>query len=135
MPLGDRGDGSKVEGVEDGLSKLNEVLDRIEAQDAGLHTIPDDIPLMEIADRVVRGKLKLSREQMRLLIELLPYHAPKLMAVANVTEGSFAKLLDAAIARSQPKLIELHAEAPIEPEPTEHSASELKGPMSQLRKY
>jgi hypothetical protein len=97
--------------------------------------IPDDISLMELADRVVRGKLKLGAQQMRLLIELLPYHAPKLMAVANVTEGSFAKMLDAAIARSQPKLLELKPEAPSEPEPTEHSASELKGPMSQLRRW
>jgi hypothetical protein len=34
--------------------------------------ISDDIPLDEIADKVVRGKLKLSPPQMRLLIELLP---------------------------------------------------------------
>ena len=38
--------------------------------------IPDNVSYDEIADRVVRGKLKLSREQLRLLIELLPYWKP-----------------------------------------------------------
>jgi hypothetical protein len=43
---------------------------------------------MELADRVARGKLSL----VAIADELLPYRAPKLMAVANVTEGSFAKM-------------------------------------------
>jgi hypothetical protein len=99
--------------------------------------IPDDLSLMEIADRVVRGKLKLGAQQMRLLIELLPYHAPKLMAVANMTEGSFGKLLDAAIERSNGplKLIEARP-IPAEPEePIEHDASEMKGPFKKLERY
>jgi hypothetical protein len=40
--------------------------------------IPDDIPLIELADQVVRGKIKLNPQQMRMLIEILPYMAPKL---------------------------------------------------------
>jgi hypothetical protein len=47
-----------------------------------LEPIPDDIPITELAEQVVRGKVKLSRSQMRMLIELLPYYAPKLTAVA-----------------------------------------------------
>src|SRR6516225_1768672 len=58
--------------------------------------IPDDIPLDQIADSVVRGKLKLSPPQMRLLIELLPYHKPKLTAVAHF-QGSFYEALERAI--------------------------------------
>ena len=44
--------------------------------------IPDDVPLTELAEDVVRGKRVLSQAQMRMLIELLPYYAPKLSAVA-----------------------------------------------------
>jgi hypothetical protein len=61
---------------------------------------------------------------MRLLIELLPYHAPKLMAVANVTEGSFAKMLDAAIDKSNRAMKSIEArplDTPAE-EPIEHAA-------------
>jgi len=35
--------------------------------------IPDDVPLDQLAEQVVRGKVKLGREQLRMLIELLPY--------------------------------------------------------------
>ena len=34
--------------------------------------------LQEIADQVVRGKLRFSPQQVRVLIELLPFHMPKL---------------------------------------------------------
>ena len=44
--------------------------------------IPDHISITELAEDVVRGKRKLSQPQMRMLIELLPYYAPKLTAVA-----------------------------------------------------
>jgi hypothetical protein len=100
--------------------------------------IPDDISLMEIADRVVRGKLKLGQQQMRLLIELLPYQAPKLMAIASDTSGAgFAALLDRAIRRSEGmKLIEgtVNSE-PINGNSVEHDPSELKGPMAKLERY
>lgn len=94
--------------------------------------IPDDIPIMEIADRVVRGKLKLSQPQMRLLIEMMPYHSPKLTAVASAQfdSQSFAALLDRAIERSRQPLKLIEAQ----PVPTEHPASELnKGPMLRRR--
>jgi hypothetical protein len=102
--------------------------------------IPDDISLMELADRVVRGKLKLGAQQMRLLIELLPYHAPKLMAVATMSEGSFGRLLDDAIERSNRsmKLIEAKPEPisePVNGDPLQHDPSEMKGPMAKLERY
>src|SRR5262249_33162729 len=64
--------------------------------------IPDDVPLMELADRVVRGKIRLSPPQQRMLIEMLPYIAPKLSATAIATlDGlDFAAALDRCIERS-----------------------------------
>jgi hypothetical protein len=49
---------------------------------------------------------------LRVLIELLPYHAPKLsaMALSSMSSNDFAAKLDRAIARSdRAKLIEAHA--------------------------
>ena len=94
--------------------------------------IPDDISLLELADSVARGKRKLSPPQMRLLIELLPYHAPRLTAVATaeLNGNSFAELLDRAIERSQkPKMIEAKAVL-VEPLP----ASELRRPFPRMRR-
>jgi hypothetical protein len=108
------------------MNKVTAVLDQIEAQQQST-AIPDDIPIMQIADAVVRGKLKLSQPQTRLLIELLPYHAPKLMAVANL-QFNFAVELDKKILERSMKLIEA------QPVPTQQSAEELKGPMSRLRR-
>jgi hypothetical protein len=70
---------------------------------------------LDLADAVVRGKAKLSAQQMRLLIELLPYHLPKLSAVAvgHFNGQDFAAQLDRAIQRSAAgpplKLIEAQA--------------------------
>jgi hypothetical protein len=91
--------------------------------------IPDNISLDEIADDVVRGKRTLSRDQMRLLIELLPYYKPKLMAVAHY-QGSFAEALDRAIERNQKREMKLIDAKPVEP----HPAEELKGPFARLRR-
>jgi len=61
---------------------------------------------------VVRGKIKLPPPQQRMLIEMLPFVAPKLTAVAHLREAdTFAARLEKCIARSdkvrqQPKLIE-----------------------------
>jgi hypothetical protein len=61
---------------------------------------------------VVRGKVKLSSAQQRMLTELLPYVHPKLSAVGYVRDvDTFAARLERCIARSntvrhQPKLIE-----------------------------
>ena len=71
--------------------------------------IPDDISITELAEDVVRGKRKLSQPQMRMLIELLPYYAPKLTAVAvGYLKGQdFYTRLDRAVdASERAKLIE-----------------------------
>jgi len=89
--------------------------------------IPDDIPLMELADRVVRGKIKLSPPQQRMLIEMLPYIAPKLSATAITTMNGndFASALERAIERSKGPLL-LNS-------PPELPAEELKRPFSNYR--
>jgi len=91
--------------------------------------IPDNIPLMELADRVVRGKIKLSPQQQRMLIEMLPYIAPKLSAtaIAAMDGKSFAEALDRAIERSKSPLL-LNG-----PAPPELPAEELKRPFSNYR--
>jgi len=64
--------------------------------------IPDDITITELAEDVVRGKRKLSQSQMRMLIELLPYYAPKLAAIADLrtrNERDFAVKMDKALER------------------------------------
>jgi hypothetical protein len=92
--------------------------------------IPDDIPLMELADRVVRGKVTLSPQQQRMLIEMLPYIAPKLSAtaIASIDGETFAQALDRCIERSKspPQL-----NGRTEPLPLE----ELKKPMSRYRRF
>jgi hypothetical protein len=75
--------------------------------------IRDDVPLQELAEQVVRGKVKLGRDQMRMLIELLPYLRPKLTAIAYgaLTAEDFYSRLERAINRSErAKLIEGRAE-------------------------
>jgi hypothetical protein len=93
--------------------------------------IPDDIPLEDIANGVVRGKLRLTPPQMRLLIELLPYYRPKLTAVAHY-QGSFAEALEQAIERraNRPPPSLLIESKAVEP----HPASELKGNFARLRR-
>src|SRR5215831_18722648 len=97
------------------MSKVRAVLDQIEAeqrQSTDCDAIPNNIPLTELAEQVVRGKVKLSPPQMRMLIELLPFHLPKLSAVAvgRLTGEDFASRLDRAVeASNRAKLIEAHA--------------------------
>jgi hypothetical protein len=81
------------------------VLDKIEAKqrEDEATLVPNGMTLVDLADAVVRGKVKLSPQQMRLLIELLPYHLPKLSAVAVGHfngQDDFAARLDRAIQRS-----------------------------------
>ena len=65
--------------------------------------------------KVVRGKVKLTPAQQRMLIELLPFYMPKLSAVGvGMTNNTFAERLDRAIDRTEAtkrftKLIELSA--------------------------
>ena len=103
---------------------MTELVDLSSKQIAGNEVIPDDVPLMELADRVVRGKIKLSPPQQRMLIEMLPYIAPKLSATAIATmDGkSFAEALDRCIERSKsPPMLN----GPLEELPAE----ELKKPF------
>src|SRR5262249_43410617 len=90
--------------------------------------IPDNIPLMELADRVVRGKIRLSPPQQRMLIEMLPYIVPKLSATAIATmDGkTFAEALERAIeiSNSPPRL-----NGPVEELPAET----MKKPFSNYR--
>jgi len=82
------------------MNKIRAVIDQIEADQRQVHqvdAIPDDISITELAEDVVRGKRKLSQPQMRMLIELLPYYAPKLQAIADFRmrdERDFAVKLD-----------------------------------------
>jgi hypothetical protein len=98
------------------MSKVNAVLDRIEAEQRGQvddEVIPDHISLQELAEQVVRGKVKLSQPQMRMLIELLPFYMPKLsnVGIGYLNATDFAARLERAINRSEcAKLIEGRAE-------------------------
>jgi hypothetical protein len=91
------------------MSKITAVLDQIEAEQRqqASDLIPDNVPIPELAEQVVRGKVKLSPMQQRMLIELLPFYMPKLSAVGvgYLTNDTFAQKLDRAIERST-KLIE-----------------------------
>jgi hypothetical protein len=93
------------------MNKVRAVLDQIEAEQRQQVSdlIPDNIPLPELAEQVVRGKVKLTPMQQRMLIELLPFYMPKLRAVGvgYFTNDTFAKRLERAIAASErAKLIE-----------------------------
>jgi hypothetical protein len=95
-------------------------------KEAGDDAIPDNVPLAELAEQVVRGKVKLSAPQLRMLIELLPFHLPKLSAVGVgfMTNNTFAERLDRAIERTEAtkrftKLIELAAATVENNEPKE----------------
>jgi hypothetical protein len=78
---------------------------------------PDNIPLAELAEQVVRSRVKLSPPQLRMLIELLPFHLPKLSAIAvgRLTGDDFASRLDRAVdASNRAKLIEGRVEPSME---------------------
>jgi hypothetical protein len=105
--------------------ELTDLNVRYEEDEEGV--IPNDIPLPTIADEVVRGKRTLSRDQMRLLIELLPYHMPKLSATAHIN-FNYAEALEKelrCIERSKQPVPLLNS--PTEPLP----ASELKKPFAR----
>jgi hypothetical protein len=62
--------------------------------------VPDDLSLPQLAEMVVRGKIKLGREQMRMLIELLPFHMNKMPAKDRHSEDT-ARMLDAKLERAK----------------------------------
>jgi hypothetical protein len=87
------------------MSKVRAVLDQIEAeQRQGMSEpiIPDHIPLQESAEQVVRGKVKLTPAQQRMLIELLPFYMAKLSAcVGGVYEWRRLRLAPRACCAAQ----------------------------------
>src|SRR5215467_4943121 len=96
--------------------KLPRFADLVPQEEPKAEPIPDNIPLPELAEQVVRGRVKLSPPQLRMLIELLPFHLPKLSAVAvgRLSGEDFASRLDRAVDASEKakrftKLIELSA--------------------------
>jgi hypothetical protein len=102
-------------------------------EDDGPPTIPDDIPLPQVADEVVRGKRTLSKDQMRLLIELLPYHLPKHSATAHVN-FSFAAELEKALERAKLRSSQVNLRLVNGPSP-QLPAEELKAPFTRLRRF
>jgi hypothetical protein len=68
-----------------------------------LDPIPDDVSIPELAEQVARGKRKVTAQQMRMLVELLPYYSPKLTAVAvgHLNSQDFYSRLDRAVERSE----------------------------------
>jgi hypothetical protein len=90
------------------------ILPELELLEAQQHSaIPKGTTAPELADMVMRGEVKLTPQQMRAMIELLPFHAPKLsaMAVTSMSANDFAARLDRCIERSsKAKLIEARAE-------------------------
>ena len=104
------------------MNKIRAVIDQIEADQRQAHqvdAIPDDISITELAEDVVRGKRKLSQPQMRMLIELLPYYAPKLTAVAvgwQKGEDFYTRLDKAVNASEKAKVVKLIEARVIEPE-------------------
>jgi len=74
--------------------------------------IPKGVTAPELADMVMRGEVKLSPQQMRAMIELLPFHAPKLhsVGVGYLKGEDFPSRLDRAIeASNKAKVIEARA--------------------------
>jgi hypothetical protein len=67
---------------------------------ADQQAIPDDMPLLELAELVVRGKIALTPQQERMLRELLPFHASKLPTSATGGGVIDPTILDKAIERS-----------------------------------
>jgi hypothetical protein len=105
------------------------------AEEGESGAIPDDIPLQAIADEVVRGKRTLSRDQMRLLIELLPYYLTKLKATANFN-FNFADQLEKELRAIERSKQPLPLPPPvIDHEPAQLSAEELKKPFQRYRRY
>jgi hypothetical protein len=95
------------------MSKVNAVLDQIEAEQRQQPALPENIRALELLQMTYRGEVKPTSQQMRAAIESLPYEQPKLSAVAlgYMTGEDFASRLEQAINRSdRAKLIEARAE-------------------------
>jgi hypothetical protein len=87
-------------------------LELLEAKQQQPSVIPKGVTAPELADMVMRGEVKLSAQQMRAMVELLPFHAPKLssVGVGFLNASDFASRLERAINRSNAaRLIEGYA--------------------------
>jgi hypothetical protein len=78
-------------------------LQSLEAKQQQTSVIPKGVTAPELADMVMRGEVKLSPQQMRAMVELLPFHAPKLssVGVGYVNAQDFASRLERAVNRSE----------------------------------
>ncbi len=78
-------------------------LEVLEAKQQQHSVIPKGVTAPELADMVMRGEVKLSPQQMRAMVELLPFHAPKLSSVGigYLDASDFASRLERAINRSE----------------------------------
>jgi hypothetical protein len=105
--------------------------ENLKVEEPEVPVLPDNMDLWDIAVAVVRGKLILSKDQMRVLIEMFPYLRPKLSATAIATmDGkTFADALERCIERSRSPVPMLNG--PVEPLP----ASEYRKPMSRYRRF
>jgi hypothetical protein len=108
-------------------------LDASYATEDARDVIPDSVSWREIADDVVRGKRTLSRDQMRLLIELLPYHMPKLSATTHVN-FSLADALEKALERAWGRSANANVPRLNGPVP-QLDAAEMKKPMQRYRRF
>ena len=105
---------SKVSKVSnEGNRKLKDTilpeLQALEAKQQQHTVVPKGVTAPELADMVMRGEVKLSPQQMRAMVELLPFHAPKLssVVVGTLDGTTFAERLERAVNRSErAKLIE-----------------------------
>jgi hypothetical protein len=113
--------------------KIGAVLDKIEAR---REAIPENIDTWDLVRGIARGKYVVSSQQMKALEMELDRLRPKVSAVAvgHFDTDGFASMLDRAIERRQPKLIELQPEPVNSNADVVHSASELKGNFAKLRR-
>ena len=101
--------------------RINEVLDRIEAQQASNEAVPRNA--LEYVQDVYRGCRVADPWRMRAAMAALPFESPKLSAMAIVERSDFATMLDRAIERSgngaKVKQIDLTPEGPVRRRPKE----------------
>mgnify|MGYP001441070054 CR=1 FL=1 len=80
--------------------RINEVLDRIEAQQAQASAEGEPPSALEYVRDVYKGRRVADPWKMRAAMAALPFESPKLSAMAIVERSDFATMLDKAIERS-----------------------------------
>jgi hypothetical protein len=78
-----------------------------EREEPGAEIVPENVGAKKLLQLVYQGRVKLTPQQLRAAIEVLPFEEPKLSTVAlgHFTKEDFATLLDRAVSRSA-KVIE-----------------------------